>query len=349
MLLDPSTKLSAALEQQLTSSRRILNSPIGSLPTPNVEAADGGIDQAELVRFDTPDQWAEGRHGSIDTSDGATILGEGYSDATVYSLWDEKCHGTKPEFTASTLKKLEKIELAAPYVAGLCELDFGWKIQFDPHLSFRRNRKRRYLTCSLDAWLLENEECCPLEFQNINAYSFKREWGEDGGSAPLRYTIRLQHQLAVTGWKKGYLVVFSGMDLTKIEVHRNDRLIESMLAEYDNFWRHVRDKREPGIDNATLTRVAIKSFGEALGHEPTIADLTEANVRAWLMALSEAQTPDIHALKNALLWGWEWLARTGRVPVLKLDSETAQALLAIRQCMLELGVALVPAPAVEGL
>lgn len=222
-----------------------------------IATANDGFVESELIQFPAVDRWAEGRHQSIGSSDVATILGYGYAGTSVYSLWAEKCHGVTPEFTKETLEYFEIGKINEPYLAKRCEHAFGWKVQHDPPHSFRRNRDRTYLTASLDAWMIEDGQYVAIEFKGINAFSIRSEWDIQSGKAPLKYTIQLQHQLAVTGWKKGYLVALSGLDIYKVEVARHDKLIEQMLLECEDFWRLVQEKKEPEIDESEATYGAI--------------------------------------------------------------------------------------------
>ena len=95
--------------------------------------------------------------------------------------------------------------------------------------------------------MIEDGEHVVLELKDVSAFPFRKDWDPKAGSAPLKFTIQLQHQMLVTGWKKGYLVALCGMEVYPIEVLRHDRLIESMKIEYEEFWSYVRDNREPPV------------------------------------------------------------------------------------------------------
>lgn len=212
---------------------------------------------SELVKFDDESNWVEGRHASIGSSDGAVILGYGYAGQSKYSLWAEKVHGVRPEFSAAQIKLFKKGHLAEPYLRGLCELELGWQVETDPKPSFRKSTLYPWLTCSLDAFMVAAGEYVAIEYKNINSFSIRSEWDVRSGKAPLKYTIQLQHQLAVTGWKRGYVIALSGMDMFPIEVQRHDGLIDGVIAEYQDFWKLVQEKKEPEIDGSEATQNAI--------------------------------------------------------------------------------------------
>lgn len=196
----------------------------------------------ELIQHDDRGKWLSGRAGSIGSSDAAVILGYGYAGSSRYALWAEKCHGMSPEVKAATLKMFEKGRIAEPYIAGLCRLERGWDVQFDPDNSYRRSLTIPYVTASLDAWMVEDNEPVVLEFKSLSSWT-GREWDARQGKAPLKYTIQVQHQLAVTGWSRGYLVGLHGFDINVVEVKRHDDLIDAMLSEYEEFWSFVDEKK----------------------------------------------------------------------------------------------------------
>ena len=269
-------------------------------------AEDKNFAECELVEFDSPKDWAEGRHGSIGSSDGPVVLNKGYAGSSRFSLWGEKSHGITPEFSASQLKLFEKGNIAEPYIAGMCRLEFGWDVQFDPRPSYRRNLIRPFVTASLDAWMIEDGEYVALEFKAINAFSIRSEWDVRSGKAPLKYTIQLQHQMAVTGWKRGYLVAVSGLDIYKIPVERHDRLIEAMLLEYDDFWRLVVEKIPPEIDDSDATRDTIEKVYpfRPMGHFQL--DEKQSQLVTEIDGLEKSLKSDerrLSRLRNQLAWG----------------------------------------------
>lgn len=212
---------------------------------------------SEIVKHDDREHWLRGRATSIGSSDAAVILGHGYAGSSRYALWSEKCKGLTPEYAESTMAMFAKGQLAEPYIAGLCKIEHDWDVEFDPPFSYRRNVDLPYLTASLDARMVEDNQEVVLEFKSLSGW-MGRDWDAKSGKAPLKYTIQVQHQLAVTGWRKGYLIGLHGFDLHVVEVKRHDALIEAMLEEYAEFWQHVVDGTEPEIDGSEATHTALK-------------------------------------------------------------------------------------------
>jgi putative phage-type endonuclease len=212
--------------------------------------------ESELVNYKDRSQWIDGRACSIGSSDSATIVGMGYSGSTRYTLWREKAYGIRKEWSEDDLKRFAKGHAAEPYIAKCLEIDQGWKIEFDPPYSYRRNKLTPWLTASLDSYSFIDGEYCPIEFKNVSRWA-AFDWDVKQGSAPLKYTIQLQHQFLVTGAKRGYLVALEGFDTKPILVERDDRFLAALMIEYKDFWRHVIEKIEPNVDDSEATFYAV--------------------------------------------------------------------------------------------
>lgn len=264
---------------------------------------DRGLSDCELIEHSDRDEWLNGRTASIGSSDAAVILGYGYASQSKYSLWAEKRHGFTPEFKESTLKMFAKGQAAEPYIAQLCKIDYRWEVQFDPENSYRRSRINPHWTASLDGWMVEDGQHVALEFKNISPWA-GRDWDVKSGRAPLRYTLQLQHQMLVTGWKKGYLCSIEGHDLKKIEVPRHDDLIESLKLEYASFWQNVEQGIEPEIDHTDPTRRAVESVYPP---RPVSAEYLDNDTSALvtrmmeLEAAIEANSKEVEMLRNQLV------------------------------------------------
>jgi putative phage-type endonuclease len=219
-----------------------------------------GASDHELVQFQSDAEWLEGRRASIGSSDAATVLGFGYSGSSLYALWAEKTLGYEKEHSQSLLKTFARGKLAEPYIAGLLRLDHGIDVQFDPPHSFRRSKTLPFLTASLDAWAMIDGEPVVLEFKNVSAWVGSTEFDVRAGKAPLKYTIQLQHQMAVTGWQRGLLVALCGFDTYMVPVARHQGVIDGLIAECENFWQMVQSKTPPEIDHSEATHDALKSI-----------------------------------------------------------------------------------------
>jgi putative phage-type endonuclease len=236
-------------------------------------AYDSGLTHSTLVNFKNPDEWLAGRRGSIGSSECAILLGLGYAGSSKYSLWAEKVHGYEKPIADDMLRYFKKGKLAEPYLAGLVRLDHGWDVQHDPDYCFRRSISHPFMTASLDAWMIEHGEHVAIEFKDVSAWVGYKEWDPKSGKAPLKYTIQLQHQLAVTGWNKGYLVALCGLDTTIIPVKRHEALVEQLQLECSDFWELVEKKIEPEIDDSEATHSALKEVYKREGRSAcTLSD-----------------------------------------------------------------------------
>jgi len=283
---------------------------------------DPGLAHSEIIKFGTPEGWAHGRHGSIGSSEAAILLGYGYAGSSKYALWAEKRHKIRPEFTASTLKMFEKGKLAEPYLSGLCRIDHGWELQHDSspeQPAFRRSLQYPFMTASLDAWMIENGEHVAIEFKNINEFAGRFDWSEFKGKAPLKYTIQMQHQLAVTGWKHGYVVALCGFQVIPVKVQRHEGLIESIVYECQDFWEMVQTGREPEIDDSEVTHATLNKLYRSQPRDAKHLDAEQSQLLSEYLRL-EAEVvqneSDFERVRNQLTRlaeGSEWLVSSNGV------------------------------------
>lgn len=64
---------------------------------------------------------------------------------------------------------------------------------------------------------------------------------------PEKYYPQLQHQLAVTGLKKGYYYSFNGDDGVVVEVEHNPQYIEKLIEEEKKFMECLQNQAEPSL------------------------------------------------------------------------------------------------------
>lgn len=259
------------------------------------------MESSELILHNNRDEWLKGRSSSIGSSDSATILGYGYASQSLYSCWAEKCRGYTPEQAASTLKVFEKGHAAEPYIARLCEIEKGWKVQFDAPYSYRRSLAIPYVTASLDAWAVIDGVPTVLEFKNTSSWA-ARDWNPAEGKAPLKYTLQVQHQLLVTGWTQGYLGAINGYDLKLVKVERHDSFIDMLKERYAEFWQYVESGREPPADHTEPTRKAMR-FTHPPRSEPVHLGEDASAMLSRLLELEEqveASTKEMEKVRNQL-------------------------------------------------
>lgn len=70
---------------------------------------------------------------------------------------------------------------------------------------------------------------------------------ETNQMVPPNYVPQLQHQLAVTGYKKMYFCSFRDDEGIIIEMNRNEEYIQNLIKEEEAFWKSLLDLEPPKI------------------------------------------------------------------------------------------------------
>lgn len=88
-----------------------------------------------------------------------------------------------------------------------------------------------------------------LECKTANQYKIG-EWEND--DIPASYLLQVQHYLAVTGAKKGYIAVLvGGQKFIYKEIERDEELIEIIINAEKEFWEMVQAKTPPALDGSS--------------------------------------------------------------------------------------------------
>ncbi len=207
------------------------------------------------LRFGDDEAWSKERKGRIGSSEMAGILGLGYADQTPYTIWLQKTTGKRlPKDDG--FKLMMKIGNAAePFLRELFFLKTGKVCHFDEVKTVRVNDEYPAFHASVDGWCYEedgSESIVELKFIGMQA---RGEYLAD--DAPLKYSIQVQHQMAVTGTQRGYLFACCGNEPVIREVPRHQRLIDAMHLQAEQFMALVESKTPPPVDGRDATRKAI--------------------------------------------------------------------------------------------
>jgi predicted phage-related endonuclease len=74
---------------------------------------------------------------------------------------------------------------------------------------------------------------------------------------PLKFTLQVQHQMAVTGAQNGWLFAMCGTEMILRHIPRHDRLIEGMHKHAEAFLKLVEANTPPEVDGSIATTRAI--------------------------------------------------------------------------------------------
>jgi putative phage-type endonuclease len=182
--------------------------------------------------------------------------GIGASDAAValnlskyktgFALWEEKCGLREPE-DLSNVEAVEMGILLEPIVAELFERRNPGKRLFNVN-AIQVHPEHKFITCNLDRRVVGEKACAEIKTAGQWAAA-SDEWGEPGtDEVPLQYRIQVQHQLAVTGYERGYIpVLIGGQKYAQYVIERDDKLIASIIEGERAFWQCVLDKTPPPV------------------------------------------------------------------------------------------------------
>lgn len=104
------------------------------------------------------------------------------------------------------------------------------------------------------------------------------KWWEDG-RAPDHYIVQVQHQLAVTGEERGWLVaLILGGGLEVREIRRDDALIDELIAVERDFWEnYVLTGQMPPVDGSPASSAVLERlYPESTSGKVALLPLDEA-------------------------------------------------------------------------
>lgn len=196
----------------------------------------------------TPKQITE-RRNYIGSTDSAAILGlSRYS--TPLNVWAIKTGQIVEEDISGKLpvRLGHKLEQA---VAELFTEETGKKLHRVNETVL--HPKYNFLAANLDRRVVG--EKAVVEIKNVGAYR-RDEWRE--GQSPAEYICQVMHQLAVTGWDRGYLVALIGnTDFEIRTIERDEQALKDLVNREVSFWNDfVVPKIMPSIsrgDKDTLS------------------------------------------------------------------------------------------------
>lgn len=203
----------------------------------------------------TREEWLASRMTMIGASESPAILGEGYAEENIHTIWAKKI-GLLKKSDDDDAEHLEWGHAMQPVVLAMFEKRTGIHVEDLGDFTIMRHPEYDWLGCTLDGWAPETEDGrAVVEAKNIGQYNAK-EWGE---GTPLKVQIQIQHQIAVSGADVGYAVAcIGGRKLAWKKIPRNERFINAMIRRLGDFWECVQSKTPPAdIDGSAATKKVI--------------------------------------------------------------------------------------------
>lgn len=197
----------------------------------------------EIIVPNSQEHWLELRKKDVTSTESACLFGES-PYMTHFDLWHRKRTGVVPEFKANERVLWgQRLESAIAY--GIAE-EQGWDVK--PMKEYFRNPDLR-MGSSFDFVITNLGEPIHLEIKNVDYLAFRDGWLEhDDGSieAPTHIELQVQHQMAVSGFKRAFIGAFiAGNRGVVIERLRDEDVIAAIKAKVADFWRTVDDGQDP--------------------------------------------------------------------------------------------------------
>jgi putative phage-type endonuclease len=197
----------------------------------------------EIIPFTTEADWLAHRQRDVTSTESAALFGMS-PYVTHYELWHRKRSGVAPEFkTNERMRWGNRLEAAIAH--GIAE-EQGWEIK--PLKEYMRDPEAR-IGSSFDFVITNLGEPVHLEIKNVDYLAFRDGWIEhDDGSieAPEHIEMQVQHQMAVSGFKRAFTGAFIGGNRgVVIERERDEDVIRAIRAKVAEFWRTVDAGQEP--------------------------------------------------------------------------------------------------------
>jgi putative phage-type endonuclease len=197
----------------------------------------------EIIPFTTEEAWLAERQRDVTSTESAALFGMS-PYTTAFELWHRKRSGTAPEFKVNDRMKWGN-RLEAAIAHGIAE-EQGWEIR--PMKEYMRDPDAR-MGSSFDFVITNLGEPVHLEIKNVDYLAFRDGWIEhDDGSmeAPEHIEMQVQHQMAVSGFKRAYIGCFVGGNRgVVIERQRDEDVIKAIRAKVAAFWKTVDAGQEP--------------------------------------------------------------------------------------------------------
>ena len=187
--------------------------------------------------------WLAMRKLDVTSTESAALFGMS-PYMTLFDLWHRKRSGLVPEFKSNDRMKWGN-RLEAAIAHGIAD-EQGWEIK--PMKDYMRDPEL-CLGSSFDFVIISMDEPVHLEIKNVDYLAFRDGWIEhDDGSieAPEHIEMQVQHQMAVSGFKRAFIGAFVGGNRYElIERERDEAVIAAIRAKVEQFWDTVEAGQEP--------------------------------------------------------------------------------------------------------
>jgi len=208
--------------------------------------------------FGDDDAWLKERRARIGSSEIGGLLGMGYADQTPYTIWLEKTTGQRLPKDSSFGQLMEIGHAAEPFLRECFKIKTGKTCYTDQQKTVRISDRYPAFAASLDGWCDGDDGSHEVVELKIVGLHMIAEYRAD--ELPLKFTLQVQHQMAVTGAQNGWLFAMCGTEMILRHVPRHDRLIEGMHKHAEAFLKLVESNTPPEVDGNPATTKAITLY-----------------------------------------------------------------------------------------
>lgn len=157
-----------------------------------------------------------------------------------------------------------------------------------------RHPKYDFMIANIDRSVVGEDAL--LECKTTSEYN-KDKWQDE--EIPSSYLAQVQHYLAVTGYKKGYIaVLIGGNRFVWKEIERDEDLINLIIDKEKEFWeRYILGEEIPNMDGSNATTEFLKhKYHESLDSEKILNNDIETTIEA--LNAVKAEEKEIKILKQ---------------------------------------------------
>lgn len=282
------------------------------------------LDTCLVHNISTRKAWLKRRRQGIGASDAAAVLGSNpWSDPL--SLYLEKISDIEPQDAVT--EAMEWGTRLEAVIAKTYQEKSGRKVEPKGRgFILCQNKDYPFMLATPDR-IQHIGEPSLLEIKTLNAFQ-KDDWKEE---PPLHYQIQLQHQLYVTGLRKGTLCcLIGGQKLVWFDMEAREDFHDVLVAKEVRFWDMVVNRVPPPADGSPSSAKAIerlypKSNGKImdLGWDAREIDIKIIEINAQKKRLDDELSKfkaeiktmlgenEIGLLPGGGKWVWQTIERKG--------------------------------------
>lgn len=209
--------------------------------------------------YTSESEWLDLRKQDITSTESSALFGAS-PYVTAFELYHRKLGNLESTFSANP-RMIWGSRLESAIAYGIAE-DNGWTIE--PLKSYWRIPELR-IGSSFD-YVITSLPDGPalLEIKLVDGLAYLKDWQKEDedndAESPVHIEMQLQHQLLVSGFKRGFIGALVGGNKTVLlPRERDEAVIGAMRKRIAEFWSDVDNRREPKAvmpdDAQTLRRI----------------------------------------------------------------------------------------------